>query len=115
MVTADENLVVNWSAAPITMLTDWTVGTAMVSIVDTALTAFPLVVVVKLLVATNTQTVVDSSAANVILCAPAANTAVTVVHTIVTIAAVIVQVAVSVAVPPEAGTSTPAGLALALK
>ncbi len=58
---------------------------------------------------------VSSPAANVILCAPAANTAVAVVHTIVNVPAVIVQVAVSVAVPPDAGSSTPAGLALALK
>ena len=62
----------------------------------------------------NVPPVLSSPAANVILCAPAVNTAVAVVHTIVNIQDVIVQVAVSVAVP-DAGTSTPAGLALGLR
>ena len=61
----------------------------------------------------NAKPVTSSPAANVILCTPAANTALAVVHTIVNAAAVIVQVAVSAA-EPDAGTSTPAGLALAL-
>ena len=59
--------------------------------------------------------VVNCPAANVILCAPADNTAVAVVHTIASVPAVIVQVADSVAVPPAAGTSTPTGFVLALK
>ena len=71
-------------------------------------------ITVKLFAAAIAPPVVSSPAANVILCAPAVNTAVAVVHTIVNIQDVIVQVAVSVAVP-DAGTSTPAGLALALK
>ena len=86
----------------------------MTSIAAAALTAFPLVATVKLVAAANAPAVVSSPAANVILCAPAANTAVAVVHTIVNAAAVIVQVAVSAA-EPDAGTSTPAGLALPLK
>ena len=59
--------------------------------------------------------VVSSQAAKVILCAPAAKSAVAVSQTMVRVAAVKVQVAVSVAVPPAAGTRTPAGAAFKLK
>ena len=62
----------------------------------------------------NSSTVVSSPAANVMLCAPAGNTAVAVVHTMLNVATVIVHVAVSVAVP-DALTSTPAGFVLAEK
>jgi hypothetical protein len=48
------------------------------------------------------------------LCAPAGNASVAVVHTIVNVPAVIVQEAVSVALP-DAANSSPAGPALALK
>ena len=58
--------------------------------------------------------VVSSPAANVMLCAPAGNTAVAVVHTMLNVATVIVHVAVSVAVP-DALRRTPAGFALAEK
>ncbi len=58
--------------------------------------------------------VVSSPAAKVILCAPAAKSAVAVSQTMVRTAAVNVQL-VSVAVPPVAGTRTPAGAAFALK
>jgi len=59
--------------------------------------------------------VVSSPAAKVILCAPGAKSAFAVWQTMVRVAAVKVQVDVSVAVPPVAGTRTPAGVALALK
>ena len=59
--------------------------------------------------------VVSSPIAKVILCAPAAKFAVAVSQTMVRVAAVKVQVAVSVAVPPAAGTRTPAGAAFKLK
>jgi len=59
--------------------------------------------------------VVSSPAAKVILCAPGAKSAVAVSQIMVRVAAVKVQVAVSVAVPGTAGTRTPAGVALALK
>ena len=62
-----------------------------------------------------TAPVVSSPGAKVILCAPGAKSAVAVSQTMVRVAAVKVQVAVSVAVPPAAGTRTPAGVALALK
>ena len=58
--------------------------------------------------------VVSSPAANVMLCAPAGNTAVAVVHTMRNVATVIVHVAVSVAVP-DAAKRTPAGFVLAEK
>ena len=58
--------------------------------------------------------VVSSPAAKVILCAPGAKSAVAVSQTMVRVAAVKVQEAVSV-VTPVAGTRTPAGVALALK
>ena len=58
--------------------------------------------------------VVSSPAAKVILCAPGAKSAFAVWQTMVRVAAVKVQVDVSVAVP-VAGTRTPAGVALALK
>ena len=83
----------------------------MTSIAAASLRPFPLVVILKLFAAANAPAVMNSPAANVILCAPAANAAVAVVHTIVNAADAIAQVAVSVAVPPDAGTSTPAGLA----
>ena len=59
--------------------------------------------------------VVSSPAANVMLCAPAANEAVAVVHTMLNVPTVIVHGEVSVAVPPDAGTSNPAGEGLAEK
>jgi len=58
--------------------------------------------------------VVSSPAAKVILCAPAAKSAVPVVQTILRVAAVKVQVPFTVAVP-AAGTRTPAGVAFPLK
>jgi len=58
--------------------------------------------------------VVSSPAGKVILCAPGAKSAVAVSQTMVRVAAVKVQVGVSVVVP-DAGTRTPAGVALALK
>jgi len=58
--------------------------------------------------------VVSSPIAKVILCAPAAKSAVAVSQTMVNVAAVKVQVPASVA-PPAAGTRTPVGLALAVK
>jgi len=63
----------------------------------------------------NAAPVVSSPAAKVILCAPGAKSAVAVSQTMVRVAAVKVQVAVSVAVPPAAGTRTPVGLVLAVK
>ena len=65
--------------------------------------------------ASNSLAVVSSPAANVILCAPAANEAVAVVHTMLNVSTVIVHGEVSVAVPPDAGTSDPAGEGLAEK
>ena len=61
------------------------------------------------------ELVVSSPAANVMLCAPAANEAVAVVHTMLNVPTVIVHGEVSVAVPPDAGTSNPAGEGLAEK
>ena len=61
-----------------------------------------------------TAPVVSSPGAKVIRCAPGAKSAVAVSQTMVRVAAVKVQVAVSV-VTPVAGTRTPAGVALALK
>ena len=58
--------------------------------------------------------VVSSPAAKVILCAPAAKSAVAISQTMVRVPAVKVQVLVRVAVP-DAGTRTPAGVDLALK
>ena len=114
VATAVVALVVNWSDAAIAMLTDVTFATIITAIAAAALCAFPLAFIVKLLAAANAPPVVSSPAANVILCAPAGNTAVAVVHTILNVAAVIVQVADSVAVP-DAGTSTPAASALGLR
>ncbi len=59
--------------------------------------------------------VVSSPAAKVILCAPAAKSAVAVWQTMVRVAAVILQVDVNVAVPAPSGTRTPAGVAFPLK
>ena len=58
--------------------------------------------------------VVNSPAANVIFEAPTGKSAVAVVHTMVSVAAVNVQVAVRAAVP-DTGTRVPAGFDLALK
>ena len=79
------------------------------------LTALLTVAIFNVLSGAKGLAVVNCPAANVILCAPADNTAVAVVHTIVSVPAVIVQGAVSVAVPAAAGTSTPTGFVLALK
>ena len=77
-------------------------------------TALLTVAIFNVLAGAKGLAVFNSPAANVILCAPADNTAEAVVHTIVSVPAVIVQGAVSVAVP-DAGTSTPTGFVLALK
>ena len=58
--------------------------------------------------------VVNSPAANVIFEVPTGKSAVAVVHTMVSVAAVNVQVAVKAAVP-DTGTRVPAGVALPLK
>ncbi len=72
-----------------------------------------MVVTIRVFAATNAPAVVNSPAANVIVYAPAGNAAVAVVHTIVSVATVIVQGEVSVALP-DAGASCPAGAAAAL-
>ena len=81
------------------------------------LTALLTVAIFNVLSGAKGLAVVNCPAANVILCAPADNTAVAVVHTIVSVPAVIAQGADSVVTvaEPDAGTSTPTGFVLALK
>ena len=86
----------------------------MTAMAEPALTVLLEATTLRVFAAENAPAVVSSPAANVMLCAPAGNTAVAVVHTMLNVATVIVHVAVSVAVP-DALTSTPAGFVLAEK